>query len=94
MISLGLGAYGRSFKLADVDQNGYLASAAERPPVLLTPEPGWYTQNAGILSYYEICDRLEIILVPMSAMFHADLTCIIGLRLLLSSLSISDILFL
>lgn len=60
MILLGLGAYGRSFKLTDVDQNGYLASAAERPPVLLTPEPGSYTQNAGILSYYEICDRLEI----------------------------------
>ena len=60
MVLLGLGSYGRSFKLADVDQNGYLASAAERPPVLLTPELGSYTQSAGILSYYEICDRLDI----------------------------------
>ena len=37
-----------------------MASAAERPQVLLVPEEGAYTKSAGILSYFEICDRLEI----------------------------------
>ena len=54
-----MGANGRTFKLADDDENGYLAPAKERPPTLLEPEKGPYTQSSGMLSYYEICRNIN-----------------------------------
>jgi chitinase len=48
-IALGLGTYGRSFKLVDVNDNGIGAPANGNPP------RGQYTRESGFLSYYEIC---------------------------------------
>jgi len=49
-ITLGLGTYGRSFKLVDINNNGIGTQANGDPPA------GPYTKESGFLSYYEICD--------------------------------------
>merc|ERR1712168_1775301 len=51
-IALGLGTYGRSFKLVDMNKNGIGAPANGNPP------RGPYTRESGFLSYYEICDMM------------------------------------
>ena len=54
-----MSANGRSFKLADENENGYLAPAKQRPPSLLKAEAGDYTGTGSVLSYYEICEKIE-----------------------------------
>lgn len=49
---LGLGTYGRSFKLVDINKNGLGA------PANGIPTAGTYTREGGFLSYYEVCQRL------------------------------------
>ncbi|XP_001641690.2 chitotriosidase-1 [Nematostella vectensis] len=51
-IALGLGTYGRSFKLTFKEKNGIGAPANGNPP------RGPYTRESGFLSYYEICDMM------------------------------------
>lgn len=48
-IALGLGTYGRAFKLVNPNKNGLGASASGKAT------PGKYTREGGFLSYYEIC---------------------------------------
>lgn len=48
-IVLGLGTYGRVFKLSNPSQNGLGAPAKGKAT------PGKYTREGGFLSYYEIC---------------------------------------
>jgi len=48
-IALGLGTYGRAFKLSNPSQNGLGAPAGGKAT------PGKYTREGGFLSYYEIC---------------------------------------
>lgn len=48
-IALGLGTYGRAFKLVNPNENGLGASTKDRAA------PGKYTREGGFLSYYEIC---------------------------------------
>jgi len=48
-IVLGLGTYGRVFKLSNPSQNGLGAPARGKAT------PGKYTREGGFLSYYEIC---------------------------------------
>ncbi|XP_032235662.2 chitotriosidase-1 [Nematostella vectensis] len=48
-IALGLGTYGRAFKLADQTRHGLKA------PANGNPTRGQYTREPGFLAYYEIC---------------------------------------
>ena len=48
-IALGLGTYGRAFKLTDPSQHG-LGAPAKGSAI-----KGKYTRERGFLSYYEIC---------------------------------------
>lgn len=48
-IALGLGTYGRAFKLVDRNNNGLGA------PARGNPTKGQYTRESGFLAYYEIC---------------------------------------
>ncbi|XP_076074292.1 putative chitinase 10 [Mytilus galloprovincialis] len=48
---LGIGTYGRSFKLANSANNGFGAATAG------PGSPGKYTKEDGFLSYYEICSN-------------------------------------
>ena len=48
-IALGLGTYGRAFRLVNPSQNGLGA------PARGAATPGRYTRERGFLSYYEIC---------------------------------------
>ncbi|XP_078370863.1 chitinase-3-like protein 1 isoform X2 [Oculina patagonica] len=48
-IALGLGTYGRAFKLSNPSQNGLGAATSGKAT------PGKYTREGGFLSYYEIC---------------------------------------
>ena len=48
-IALGLGTYGRAFKLSDKSKHGLNAPASGNPPA------GKYTRESGFLAYYEIC---------------------------------------
>ncbi|XP_020909717.1 chitotriosidase-1 [Exaiptasia diaphana] len=48
-IALGLGTYGRAFKLVDRNKNGLGAAARGNPT------KGQYTRESGFLAYYEIC---------------------------------------
>lgn len=48
-IALGLGTYGRAFKLVDPNNHGLGAPASGKAT------PGKYTREGGFLSYYEIC---------------------------------------
>ncbi|XP_057311442.1 chitotriosidase-1-like [Hydractinia symbiolongicarpus] len=50
-IALGMGTYGRAFKLKDASNNGLGAPKADWQ----NPPKGQYTREAGFLSYYEIC---------------------------------------
>jgi chitinase len=50
-IALGMGTYGRAFKLKSADVNGLGAPKADWS----NPPKGQYTREAGFLSYYEIC---------------------------------------
>lgn len=54
---LGLGTYGRVFKLVDPNTN-YLGAPAY-PPKVKKPISGKYTREAGYLSYYEVCTYLS-----------------------------------
>ena len=59
-LSMGLGAYGRSFKLADRNNNGLLAPCAgPNDNGLYSGEEGEFTREPGYLAYYEICDKLN-----------------------------------
>jgi len=48
-IALGLGTYGRAFKLVDPNNHGLGVPATGKAT------PGKYTREGGFLSYYEIC---------------------------------------
>ena len=48
-IVLGMGTYGRAFKLSNPSQNGLGAPTGGKA------SPGKYTREGGFLSYYEIC---------------------------------------
>ncbi|KAK3739098.1 hypothetical protein QZH41_018242, partial [Actinostola sp. cb2023] len=48
-IALGLGTYGRAFKLVNRNNNGLGAAARGNPT------KGQYTRESGFLAYYEIC---------------------------------------
>ena len=48
-IALGMGTYGRAFKLTNPSNNGLNA------PSNGNPARGKYTRESGFLSYYEIC---------------------------------------
>ena len=50
-IALGMGTYGRAFKLVNPANNGLGAAASGDPPA------GRYTKESGFLSYYEICTK-------------------------------------
>ena len=50
-IALGMGTYGRAFKLVNQGNNGLGAAASGDPPA------GQYTGESGFLSYYEICNK-------------------------------------
>jgi len=52
-LTLGIGTYGRGWKLADPMQNGYNAPAAG------ASTPGVSTQEAGYKAYYEILDLIQ-----------------------------------
>ena len=56
---LGLGAYGRSFKLADPNNNGYRAPCTAGWTGLYSGSAGTYTREGGYLAYYEICEKLR-----------------------------------
>jgi chitinase len=47
-ITMGLGTYGRTFKLADNSITGVGA------PSVAAGDPGKYTREPGFLSYYEV----------------------------------------
>ena len=57
--SLGLGAYGRSFKLADPNNHGYRAPCQAGWTGLYSGSAGTYTREGGYLAYYEICEKLR-----------------------------------
>ena len=50
-IALGMGTYGRAFKLTNPGNHGLGAAASGDPPA------GKYTGEPGFLSYYEICTK-------------------------------------
>ena len=50
-IALGMGTYGRAFRLVNSANNGLGAAASGDPPA------GQYTEESGFLSYYEICTK-------------------------------------
>lgn len=50
---LGLALYGRTFRLANANNNGINA------PAVGPGAPGLYTGEAGFLGYYEICTRIQ-----------------------------------
>lgn len=52
---MGVPLYGQSFTLADAKRHG-LGDASLEPG-----EPGEYTQQPGILSYSEICERSQLV---------------------------------
>jgi hypothetical protein len=52
-INLGLAAYGRSFTLKDSSLNKVGA-----PSIRKGGEPGIYTMEEGIMSYFEICEKI------------------------------------
>merc|ERR1719474_2381412 len=54
-IVLGLGTYGRAFKLKSRDKIGIGAPKA----AWLKATKGPYTRESGFLSYYEICDMMK-----------------------------------
>lgn len=58
-LTLGLGAYGRSFALLDANNNGYMAPTKLQSTGLYSGKPGECTREGGYLAYYEICDRLR-----------------------------------
>jgi len=58
-MALGLAAYGRSFKLANSNENGYMAPTKLGNNGLYSGSPGQCTKEGGYLAYYEICDRLR-----------------------------------
>jgi len=58
-LALGMGAYGRSFKLANPSDNGYMAPCKLGNNGLYSGSPGTYTREPGYLAYYEICERLN-----------------------------------
>ena len=51
-IALGMGIYGRAFRLKDKGQTGLAAPTISGWP---QPPKGTFTRNAGFLAYYEIC---------------------------------------
>ena len=55
---LGLGAYGRSFKLQSASNNGYNAPTALLSTGLYSGAAGPYTREPGYLAYYEVCEKL------------------------------------
>ena len=50
-ITMGVAAYGRTFKLADSSNTGIGAPSSD------AGAPGKYTKEAGFLSYYEVRSR-------------------------------------
>lgn len=52
-LMLGLGTYGRAFRLANANNFGLGA------PTSSLPTAGTWTREAGFLSYYEVCQRLS-----------------------------------
>ncbi|MCL4168009.1 UNVERIFIED_CONTAM: hypothetical protein GTU68_001441, partial [Idotea baltica] len=50
---IGLPTYGRSFTLANANQNGLGAAASG------AGEPGPFTKEKGFMAYFEICDMLK-----------------------------------
>ncbi|CAG5080888.1 Oidioi.mRNA.OKI2018_I69.PAR.g9729.t1.cds [Oikopleura dioica] len=55
---LGLGAYGRTFKLAG-SETGFLAPASLGSNGYYSGAAGTYTREPGYLAYYEICEKLR-----------------------------------
>ena len=51
-IALGMGTYGRAFRLKDKSQTGLAAPTTSGWP---QPPKGKFTREAGFLAYYEIC---------------------------------------
>ena len=60
-IVLGMGTYGRSFKLVNPNNNGLGAPASGKAT------PGKYTREGGFLSYYEICTMQGLTVVHDNA---------------------------
>ena len=58
-LALGLGAYGRSFALADPNNHGYMAPAKQQPSGLYSGAAGPCTREPGYLAYYEVCDKIR-----------------------------------
>lgn len=58
-LALGLAAFGRSFALADENNNGYLAPAKSSWTGLCSGSPGPYTREGGYLAYYEVCEKVR-----------------------------------
>ena len=54
-----MGAYGRSFKLADPNNHGYRAPCTAGWTGLYSGSAGTYTREGGYLAYYEICEKLR-----------------------------------
>ncbi|XP_059168600.1 acidic mammalian chitinase-like [Physella acuta] len=52
-LNIGVGLYGRSFRLVDPAVSGI------RAPIVEGGEAGLYTRESGFLSYYEICDMIN-----------------------------------
>ena len=49
---IGMGAYGRGFRLQDPSQNGLYA------PAVGGIDPGYYTGTAGYWGYNEFCEKM------------------------------------
>jgi len=58
-IALGMGTYGRAFRLKDKSQTGLAAPTTSGWP---QPPKGRYTREAGFLAYYEIC-KMDLTIV-------------------------------
>ena len=58
-MALGLGSYGRSFKLENPANHGYMAPTKKGSNGLYSGSPGPCTREGGYLAYYEICDKLR-----------------------------------
>lgn len=58
-LTLGLAGYGRSFKLADSSNNGYMAQCELGWNGLYSGAAGPYTREGGYLAYYEVCEKLN-----------------------------------
>lgn len=59
-IALGMGTYGRAFKLVNPSNNGLNA------PANGNPARGKYTRESGFLAYYEIC-KMPLTVVKQNA---------------------------